>query len=146
MDSSSCDIYQLSSLLRSLTLSQSEPLPRVVIFLIAKLRKAFSQLSFVYVLIFLQYISYHFLLYHHLNLPLTITHRTLSRDTTSGLSRHGSDGKDSVLQIAQISNISGASLLDFFLSYQDTRWRSITGLLRFSRCILQPQLTGLLLC
>ena len=48
MDSSSCDIYQRSSLLRRRSLS--EPLPRVVIFLIGKLKRGFSQLSFVYVL------------------------------------------------------------------------------------------------
>ena len=63
MESSSCDIYQMSSLLRSRSLgsvldsvsglsqsSLSEPLPRAVIFLIVKLRRGFSQLSFVYVL------------------------------------------------------------------------------------------------
>ena len=55
MESFSCDIYQLNSLLRSrsrsrsLELSLGEPLPRAVIFLIVKLRRGFSQLSFVYV-------------------------------------------------------------------------------------------------
>ena len=66
IDSSSCDIYRLSSLLRSCSLSQSQrslslslgqsrsslrvPLPRAVIFMIVKPWRGFSQLSFVYVL------------------------------------------------------------------------------------------------
>ena len=60
MDSSSCDIYQLSSHLRSRSLGRSlelslgsvsaSRLPKAVIFLIVKLRRGFSQLSFVCIL------------------------------------------------------------------------------------------------
>ena len=49
--------------------------------------------------------------------------RTLSSATTPGQSGPGSDGKR-VLCIPQSSSITGTSLSDCLVSYQDTRWVS----------------------
>ena len=49
-------------------------------------------------------------------------HRTLSGATTLGQSGPGSDGNKGVLRIPQSSSITGASLSDCLVSYQDTHW------------------------
>ena len=68
--------------------------------------------------------------------------RALSSATTPGKSIPVSDRNQGSLRIPQILAISGASLLDCLMSYQDTRWGSLTPLQRCSRCIPQPQSTG----
>ena len=46
----------------------------------------------------------------------------LSGTTTPGQSGPGSDGNEGVICIPQISSITGASLFDCLVSFQDTRW------------------------
>ena len=68
---------------------------------------------------------------------------TLSGATTPGQNGLRSNGNDGVLPIPQSSSITGNSLSDCLVSYQDTRCRvGLTPLQRSSQCILQPQLTG----
>ena len=52
----------------------------------------------------------------------------------------GSDGSEAVLCIPQSSRITGTSPSDCLVSYQDTRWGSLTPLQRCSQCILRLQL------
>ena len=47
---------------------------------------------------------------------------TLSGATTSNQSGPRSDGNEGVLHIPQSSSITGTSLSDCLVSYQDTRW------------------------
>ena len=49
-------------------------------------------------------------------------YRTLSGATTPGQSESGSDSNEGVLRITQGSSITGASLSDWLMSYQDIRW------------------------
>ena len=65
--------------------------------------------------------------------------RTLLGATTPGQSEPGSDGNRGVLRILQSFSVTGASPSGCLVSYQDTRWGSLTPLQRSSRCILQPQ-------
>ena len=68
---------------------------------------------------------------------------TLSGATTPGKSGPGSDGNEGVLRIPKSFYITGASPSDFFSVYiQDASWWSLISLQRYSRFILQPQLTG----
>ena len=67
--------------------------------------------------------------------------RTLSSAMCLGQSWPGSDGKKAVLRIPKSSSITGASPSDYLVSYQDTRWGSLTPLQWCSWCILQPQPT-----
>ena len=69
-------------------------------------------------------------------------HRTLSGATTLGQSGLGSDGNKGVLRILQSHSITDASPSDCLMTYQDTRWRSLTRPERCSWYILQPQPTG----
>ena len=69
--------------------------------------------------------------------------RTLSGAYTPGHNRPRSDGNEIVLCIPQNSSITEASLSDCLMSYQDTRWGSLTPLQRCSQDILKPQSTGL---
>ena len=48
--------------------------------------------------------------------------RTLSGATSPSQSEPGSDGNEGVLRIPQSSSITGNSLSDCLVSYQDTRW------------------------
>ena len=68
--------------------------------------------------------------------------RTLSGATTPGQSGPGSDGNEGVLSIPQSSK-TGASPSDCLVPYpgQLSGWCR-NPLLRYSRCILQPQSTG----
>ena len=47
---------------------------------------------------------------------------TLSGATTAGQSVPGSNGNEGLLCIPQTYSITGASLSDYLVSYQDTRW------------------------
>ena len=69
-------------------------------------------------------------------------HKTLS-GTTLGQSGPESDGNERVLHIPQSSIVTGASPSDCKSHIQDTRWVSHVPLQNCSRCILQPQPTGL---
>ena len=60
----------------------------------------------------------------------------LSGATPPGQSGPESNGSKGVVCIPQISSIEGASPSDYFVSYQDTHWASLTNLQRSSRCIL----------
>ena len=73
-------------------------------------------------------------------------HRNLSSATTPGQSGPGSDDNERILCFTQSSSITGASLLDCLVSYQDTRWGSLTLLQWCSQCILQPQTNGPVEC
>ena len=62
---------------------------------------------------------------------------TLLGAPTSDQSGPGSDGNEGVLHIPQSSSITGTSLSDCLVSYQDIRYPTTTT----SRCILLPPLT-----
>ena len=68
--------------------------------------------------------------------------RILSGATTPGQSGPGNDSNEGVLRIPQSSSITGTSLSDCLVSYQDIHWVSFTPLQRCSWCILQPQPNG----
>ena len=57
--------------------------------------------------------------------------------------RPGSGGNEPVLCVPQSSSTTEGSLSDCFVSFQDIRWGCLTPLHISSRCILQPQPTGL---
>ena len=69
----------------------------------------------------------------------------LSGATTPGQGRPGSDGSEEVLHIPQSSSFTGASPSDCLVLYlgHSLGGGSLTPLQRYSRCILQPQLSGL---
>ena len=52
--------------------------------------------------------------------------KTLSGATTLGQSGPRSDDKEGALCIPQSSSITGTSLSDCFMSYQDTHWGGLT--------------------
>ena len=68
--------------------------------------------------------------------------RILSGVTTSGQSGPGSDGNERVHRILQNSNITETLLAGCFCVI--SLWRGLTTQQRSNRCILWPQLTGLL--
>ena len=68
--------------------------------------------------------------------------RALSGATTLGQSEPGSDVNEGVLRIPQSSSIIRTSPLGCLVSYPGHLLGCLTSLLRSSRCILQPQLTG----
>ena len=69
--------------------------------------------------------------------------RTLSGASTPGQFGPRCDGSERVIRVPQ--SITEASPSDCFVSYQDTRWESLTPLQRWSQYILSPQLTAILL-
>ena len=69
--------------------------------------------------------------------------RTLSGATTTGESGPGSDCNEGVLRIPQSSSITGTSPSDCLALYAGHLLWGFTPLQRCSRCILQPQPTGL---
>ena len=70
--------------------------------------------------------------------------RTLSSATTPGKSRHGTVGNAMVLRLPQISSITEASPSDCLVSYpRCLLGEGLTPQQRCSRCILQPEPTGL---
>ena len=68
--------------------------------------------------------------------------RTLSGATTPGQSGPGSDGNEGVPRISQSSSITGTMSSECLVSYIRTLVEGgITPLQKYSRYILQPQLT-----
>ena len=67
---------------------------------------------------------------------------TLSGATTPEQSEPGSESIERVRRIPQSSSITGASPSDSTVSYQDTRWGSLTPQQTRSQCIQQPKQTG----
>ena len=67
------------------------------------------------------------------------TDRTLSGAASPGQSGPGSDGNKGALRIPQSSSITGISLSDCLVSYQDILSGSLTPLQRCNRYLLQPQ-------
>ena len=68
--------------------------------------------------------------------------RTQPGATNLSLRGPGINSDEGLLHISQISK-AGALPLDALQSYQDTHWRRLTPLQRYSRYILLPQMTWL---
>ena len=65
--------------------------------------------------------------------------RILSGASTPGQSGPGSDGNEGGLCIPQSFSFTEAWPSDCLMSYQDTRWGSLTPLQRCNQCTVQPQ-------
>ena len=72
--------------------------------------------------------------YIHTYIHIYVEKIDLSGATTLGQSESESDGKQGVFFISKTSRITGVLPSDCLVSYQDTRWGSLTPMQRYSRC------------